>query len=264
MSLYKKSNQPGQVAQCKTPVSAQSSKRPVAPPVYRPQSVPKVLQKKSSPVQHPLAAQARRIVQPKPMSHGPKSPAVPPVYRPKQPQAGPPRPVPSRSQAVQRSLLGEPSDITNEITSYLDTQSLSRLSRTDKVFSEQLAGPLFVKLLVPGNYEKKYRVHKDNYEYVCKYMEEKCGSGEAFLLRNRIKNVMCARPDVDPSDTFWGHVHSFLSVPEIHELLKDPKFGESFATPWSLSQDIKLLLGGAALALGAGAALYNFFKKRRL
>jgi hypothetical protein len=43
MSLNKKSIQPGQVAQCKTPVSAQSSERPVAPLVYRPQPVPKVL-----------------------------------------------------------------------------------------------------------------------------------------------------------------------------------------------------------------------------
>lgn len=39
---------PGPVAQLKTGVPAQSNKRPVAPPVYRPQPVPKVLQTKSA------------------------------------------------------------------------------------------------------------------------------------------------------------------------------------------------------------------------
>lgn len=47
------------VAQLKSPVSAQSIKRPVAPPVYRPQPVPKVLQTKSSPTPKPQAVQAR-------------------------------------------------------------------------------------------------------------------------------------------------------------------------------------------------------------
>jgi len=42
------------VAQLKTPMSAQSVKRPVAPPVYCPQPVPKVLQKKCSATQPPV------------------------------------------------------------------------------------------------------------------------------------------------------------------------------------------------------------------
>lgn len=57
------------VAQLKTHVSAQSIKRPVAPPVYRPQPLPKVLQKKSALVGPPKVAQA-------PLRTGP------PVYRP--------------------------------------------------------------------------------------------------------------------------------------------------------------------------------------
>jgi hypothetical protein len=91
MGMNRKSNQPRHVAQCKTPVSAQSSKRPVAPPVYRPQSTPnvllrkvpaappvyrpqpapKVLQKKSSPVANPETPNARA-----------QKPVAPPVYRP--------------------------------------------------------------------------------------------------------------------------------------------------------------------------------------
>lgn len=58
------------VAQLKTPVSAQSAKRPVAPPVYRPQAVPKAMQLKTS----------NRIA-------NSKLPVAPPVYRPS------PRPV---------------------------------------------------------------------------------------------------------------------------------------------------------------------------
>jgi len=71
------------VAQLKTSVSAQSAKRPVAPPVYRPQAVPKVLQLKTS----------------KGIANS-KLPVAPPVYRPS------PRPVEFRrtvggSRAVQ-------------------------------------------------------------------------------------------------------------------------------------------------------------------
>src|SRR5215510_3605899 len=58
------------VAQLKTGVSVQSIKRPVAPPVYRPQPVPKVLQTKSS-------------LPPRPHSV-PQQPIAPPVYRPEQ------------------------------------------------------------------------------------------------------------------------------------------------------------------------------------
>jgi hypothetical protein len=58
------------VAQLKTAGPAQSINRPVAPPVYCPQPVPKVLQKKVSPVQSPRAGQA------------PRQPVAPPIYRP--------------------------------------------------------------------------------------------------------------------------------------------------------------------------------------
>jgi len=47
-----------------------NKKPPPAPPVYRPQPVPKVLQRKTMPGQKPLAAQA------------PRRPVAPPVYRP--------------------------------------------------------------------------------------------------------------------------------------------------------------------------------------
>ena len=58
---------PGTIAQPKT---APGSNRPVAPPVYRPQPVPKVLQRKTSPGQNPHPAQP------------PHRPVAPPVYRP--------------------------------------------------------------------------------------------------------------------------------------------------------------------------------------
>ena len=61
---------------------AQPGARPVAPPVYRPQPVPKVLQRKVSPVQNPNAAQAPRL------------PVAPPVYRPQ------------ATQGVQAKLAG--------------------------------------------------------------------------------------------------------------------------------------------------------------
>ena len=86
------------VLQPKTAVSAQSLKRPVSPPVYRPQPVPKVLQKKVNmgapshtqqsprplvgpPVYRP---EAKKVLQPKTAAvvqrrTGPKAP---PVYRP--------------------------------------------------------------------------------------------------------------------------------------------------------------------------------------
>ena len=58
------------VAQLKTGVSAPALKRPIAPPVYRPQSVPKVLQRKS------LSAPTANINQTS------RQPIAPPVYRP--------------------------------------------------------------------------------------------------------------------------------------------------------------------------------------
>lgn len=61
---------PGTTVQLKTGAPAPGIKRPVAPPVYRPQPVPKVLQRKTLPGQSP------HPVQP------PRQPIAPPVYRP--------------------------------------------------------------------------------------------------------------------------------------------------------------------------------------
>jgi hypothetical protein len=85
------------VAQLKTPVSAQSVKRPVAPPVYRPQPGTRALQTKSSsppssganqkprwPVAPPVYRPAAKTVQPKVILQLRKAPTAPPVYRPEQ------------------------------------------------------------------------------------------------------------------------------------------------------------------------------------
>src|SRR6185503_3260138 len=58
-------------AQLKTAVTAQGFMRPIAPPVYRPQPLPKVLQTKKAVDYNPHAHQALR-----------KPPVAPPVYRP--------------------------------------------------------------------------------------------------------------------------------------------------------------------------------------
>src|SRR4051794_10351197 len=109
MGLNKKPNQPGRVAQCKTTVSAQSSKRPVAPPVYRPQSAPnvqlrtapaaplvyrpqpapKALQKKSSSVPKPATPNARA-----------QKPLAPPVYRPNAKTIVQPKAISSQQKAM--------------------------------------------------------------------------------------------------------------------------------------------------------------------
>ncbi|HBB94869.1 MAG TPA: hypothetical protein DC054_05710 [Blastocatellia bacterium] len=87
------------VAQLKTGVSAQSSKRPVAPPAYRPQATPKAAQPKMAsggvnrkpqvapPVYRPQPAP--RVLQTKissaqrsPAGQSPRQPVAPPVYRP--------------------------------------------------------------------------------------------------------------------------------------------------------------------------------------
>jgi len=60
------------VAELRTVVTGKSVKRPVAPPVYRPQQTPRVLQTKSSLAQHSQLVQTRR------------QPIAPPVYRPQQ------------------------------------------------------------------------------------------------------------------------------------------------------------------------------------
>ena len=83
------------VAQLKTAVSAPNVKRPVAPPVYRPQATPKVLQRKSSSPQNlhqapprPIASPVNRP-QPAPKVLQTKSSVTPP---PRNVQA-PPKPV---------------------------------------------------------------------------------------------------------------------------------------------------------------------------
>lgn len=84
------------VAQLKSQASAQGFKGPIAPPVYRPQPVPKVLQTKScvsAPTPRPLIApparrpDAKLIVQPKAVLPLRKPPTPPPVYRPEQKSA---------------------------------------------------------------------------------------------------------------------------------------------------------------------------------
>lgn len=87
------------------PVAQGSTRRPVAPPVYRPQPVPKVLQQKSVSAQQPHTGQTSRrsvvplaydhnasvqsgskaetIIQPKAISQVRTAPKAPPVYRPK-------------------------------------------------------------------------------------------------------------------------------------------------------------------------------------
>jgi len=76
-------------------LGASNLKRPSAPPVYRPQPVPKVLQTKTSSVALPQAGQpplprvptvfrpeAKKIIQPRTILPPRKSPIAPPVYRP--------------------------------------------------------------------------------------------------------------------------------------------------------------------------------------
>src|SRR5882724_8822923 len=73
------------IAQLKTAVSAQSVKRPVAPPVYRPQATPKAAQPKM----------ANNAVNRKP-------PFAPPVYRPQQV----PKVLQTKTSLVQNSNAG--------------------------------------------------------------------------------------------------------------------------------------------------------------
>lgn len=90
-------NKPGLV-QLKAASIPQLRKQPVAPPVYRPQARPKVLQTKSSSAQAAQASQATRqplapavyrpaakkVVQAKAISQERKTPTALPVYRPEQ------------------------------------------------------------------------------------------------------------------------------------------------------------------------------------
>jgi hypothetical protein len=82
--------------------SVVNHKPPVAPPVYRPQPVPKVLQTKRSPAHNLPASKAlaarpvshpetKEVVQPKVVSQQRQSPTAPPAYRPVQPRIAQPR-----------------------------------------------------------------------------------------------------------------------------------------------------------------------------
>jgi hypothetical protein len=91
MGSNKKTTRARHVAQCKTPISAQGSKRPVAPPVYRPQSAPNVLLRKTPvapPVYRPQPApkvlQKKSSLAAKPETPHARAqkPVAPPVYRP--------------------------------------------------------------------------------------------------------------------------------------------------------------------------------------
>jgi len=94
------------VAQPKTAVSAPSVRRPVAPPAYHSQQVPKVLQTKSSSAPSPQAGQASRqpvappahrpeakkLIQPKAVAPQRMSPTASPAYRPAQKRIAQPEP----------------------------------------------------------------------------------------------------------------------------------------------------------------------------
>ena len=137
------------VAQKKTGVPVQSIKRPVAPPVYRPQPLPKVLQTKRSlglstkafqsphaPVAPPVyrPQQSPKAAQPK-MTNGPpsrKPPVTPSVYRPQalprvMQTKMPGQPVPERKQAplvrqasAAASTPWQPNASRNSIQRYLE------------------------------------------------------------------------------------------------------------------------------------------------
>jgi hypothetical protein len=96
-ALARKTVNPPQIQQKRT--------APVAPPVYRPQRAPKVLQTKSSSAHSPQAGQAprqpslppvyrpeaRKAIQPKAVTQERKSPTAPPVYRQEQKKIAQPK-----------------------------------------------------------------------------------------------------------------------------------------------------------------------------
>lgn len=105
-------NKPG-VAQTKNAVSAQSIKRPVAPPAYRPQSKPPVAQPKTAGATQPKSTQAvptvyrpqpvARVLQTKKRMSQPARPQVAAPRRPSNPNPGVTQPKKSNAaQAVQR------------------------------------------------------------------------------------------------------------------------------------------------------------------
>jgi hypothetical protein len=110
MNSTKKSS----AVQLKSKAAAHNGKRPVAPPVYRPQQAPKVLQTKSAlnsgaqvnqatrkPVAPPVyRPEAKKVVQPKAISPQRKTPTAPPVYRPNQKGTAQPKAAPGTRTAL--------------------------------------------------------------------------------------------------------------------------------------------------------------------
>ena len=251
-------------------------KPPVAPPVYRPQPVPKVLQTKASSVQIPNVAQpgrqalsstvdrsqAKKIVQPKTISQRKASSTVPPAYHPEQRQAGPPsRQIPLRQQAVQcafGSLGALPAEMYREIASRADQQSIENLRATNSTIREDLEDVSLERALQAGNLGLRYPVDEYNYKAICNRLAVMNGAPwhiPTFVtdgIRDDIEQFLGNHPGSDPSQRFWNHIRDNLGDVQKHRLLKDPQFmglfgRASFLRRWGPT----LLLGGAALAVGA-------------
>lgn len=139
------------LAQLKSAVSSQRTKQPVAPSIYRPQPVPKVLQKKSYSSASPQAATRQPIAPPvyRPQSlpkvlqtkrassqsthtgQAPRQPIAPPVYRAQ----------PQRDKTVQCMEQNRPSslehvlgtgEVAESVFSSLEVEDISNLAITSK------------------------------------------------------------------------------------------------------------------------------------
>ena len=233
-------------AQPKMGNAALNRKPPVAPSVYHPQPVPKVLQTKSSPVQNPLAAQAKVM---KPISHGLKSATV-------QPQTSPPsRPVPSRSHAVQRSLDDLPAEMVQEIASYLNPQERNNLRLTNSTLARQAE----TEWHVLGRLINNCHVDEYNYKAICKYVAENGGSSRWQKAIPDALGRLAQKPGSDLTKKFWTIMRRQVGKAEIHKFLQDPKFvglfgRASFLRRWGKT----LLVGGTAATafLAYGINLY--------
>jgi hypothetical protein len=130
--------------------SGNKKSRPVAPPVYRPQPVPKVLQAKSSskgdqagrksvapPVYRP---EAKKIVQPKAVSPQRKSPAGPPVYRPNQKEIAQ-----LQTAATTKKSFGNRSEVRSSTTRNAGTAAIQRkLSQPGKTAAPAARGNMAI------------------------------------------------------------------------------------------------------------------------
>src|ERR1700754_2225444 len=86
------------------PPTGQRGTKPVAPPVYRPQPTPKVLQKRSALPTPPSASKGSGVA-----AHGKMSPGVPDRVPPKMPAVYRPQPVPKVLQRKTAVATARPS-----------------------------------------------------------------------------------------------------------------------------------------------------------